>query len=78
MHRVVLYSRPGCHLCDEVRRVIVGVRERLPFEFREVDIDDHDDLVRDFGLRIPVVLVDDVERFEISVDAGALAALVRT
>jgi hypothetical protein len=77
MHRVVLYSRVGCHLCDEARAVIEGVRAHHPFAFEEVDIDEDDSLVRDYGIRIPVVLVDADERFEVAVDAGELAELVR-
>jgi glutaredoxin len=73
---VVLYTRRGCHLCDEARAVIVSVRERRPFAFEEVDIETDDDLVREYGIRIPVVTVDGEERFEIAVDPGELEALV--
>jgi hypothetical protein len=77
MRRVVLYSRPGCHLCDEAREVVLAVRERHPFHFDEVDIEGSDDLVRDFGIRIPVITVDGEEAFEIEVDGSRLAELVR-
>jgi len=77
MPTVVLYARAGCHLCDEARAVIEAVRARSPFAFEEVDIEADDELVRDYGIRIPVVTVDGVERFEIAVDAGDLEALVR-
>jgi glutaredoxin len=77
MHRVLLYSRPGCHLCDEARDAIGEVRRRFDFEFDEVDIEGDDDLVREYGIRIPVVTFDGVEEFEISVDRGRLAELVR-
>jgi hypothetical protein len=73
---VVLYSRPGCHLCDEARVVIVDVRASVPFAFDEVNIESDDALVRDYGIRIPVVTIDGEEAFEISVDADALRAAV--
>jgi glutaredoxin len=73
---VVLYSRPGCHLCDEARDVILAVRRDAPFAFDEVDIESDDDLVRDYGIRIPVVTIDGEESFEVSVDAAALRAAV--
>jgi len=76
VRRVVLYSRPGCHLCDEARAVILEVRDRVPFAFEEVDIETDDELVRDYGVRIPVVAIDGQERFEIAVDAGRLARLL--
>jgi glutaredoxin len=74
---VVLYARPGCHLCDDARAVIEAARAEVAFVFEEVDIESDDALVRDYGLRIPVVAVDGDELFEISVDETALLAAVR-
>jgi hypothetical protein len=74
--RVVLYTRGGCHLCDEAREVIELVRRTVPFTFTEVDIETDDALVRDYGIRIPVVAVDGEELFEISVDQAAFRAAV--
>jgi hypothetical protein len=72
-----MYSRPGCGLCDEARAVILAERERTAFEFSERDVTGHDDLEREYGIRIPVVLVDGQERFEVRVDPGSLARAVR-
>ena len=77
MRSVVLYTRRGCHLCDEARRAILSVRAREPFVYDEVDIDTDDDLMRDYGIRIPVVTVDGEERFEIAVDERELEGLVQ-
>lgn len=67
-----MYSRPACGLCDEARAMIMAERERTPFAYREVDITGDDTLELDFGIRVPVVLVDGVERFEVRVDADEL------
>jgi glutaredoxin len=75
--RVVLYSRPGCHLCDEARDVVLAEQATTPFAFEEVDIDEDDDLVREYGIRIPVVTVNGEERFDYRVDPGEFARLVR-
>jgi glutaredoxin len=75
---VMMYSRPGCGLCDEAREVILRERERTPFDYREVDITGDDALELEYGIRIPVVLVDGRERFEIQVDARLLAEAVST
>lgn len=75
MH-VVLYSRPGCHLCDEARAVVLGARRRTPFGFEEVDIETDDDLLREYGVRIPVVSIDGEEAFEYTVDPDEFARLV--
>ena len=78
MVSVVLFSRPGCGLCDEAREVIVAERARTPFSFEEVDVSADDALELEYGIRIPVVLVDGQERFEIRVDPSAFADAVRT
>lgn len=75
MH-VVLYSRPGCHLCDEARAVMLDARRRTPFAFDEIDIETDDDLLREYGVRIPVVSIDGDEAFEYTVDPDEFARLV--
>jgi glutaredoxin len=70
--RVVLYSRPGCHLCDDAREAIEAVRAEVPFELEERDIDRDDALLRAYLERIPVVEVDGEEAFELFVDAAEL------
>lgn len=77
MHQVVLFSRVGCHLCEVARATILSVRSRHPFSYEEIDVESSDDLVRDYGLRVPVVAVDGDEIFEIEVDPVRLASLVR-
>lgn len=72
-----MYSRPGCGLCDEARRVILGQRERTPFRYEEVDISGDDTLELEYGIRIPVVLIDGEERFEVRVDPAELALAVQ-
>ncbi|MFB3738539.1 MAG: glutaredoxin family protein [Candidatus Velamenicoccus archaeovorus] len=74
---VVMYSRPRCGLCDEAREAILRERERTAFSFREVDISGDDALELAYGIRIPVVVVDGEELFEIRVDPEAFAAAVR-
>ena len=75
--RVVLYAREGCHLCETARAVIEAERQRSPFAFDEVDIETSHELVKEYGIRIPVVTLDGEERFEIDVDPAAFAAAVR-
>ena len=77
MHRVVLYTRAGCHLCEVARDALERVRAAHPFELVTIDIDTDDALVRDHGYRVPVVTLDGEEVFETEVDAERLADLVR-
>ena len=71
-----MYSRPGCGLCDEARDVILAARARASFDFDEVDITGNDALELDYGIRIPVVLIDGDELFEIRIDAHELDAAI--
>ena len=56
--RITLYSRPGCHLCDDARTVIERVCAETGESFVEVDIDGDDDLSDRFAEEIPVTFVD--------------------
>jgi glutaredoxin len=71
---VTLYTRPGCHLCEDARAALERVRERAPFALVEVDIERDDALHRAYLERIPVVAVDGEELFEYFVDEATLAA----
>jgi glutaredoxin len=75
--RVVLYSKPGCHLCDDARAVVARVCEELGEEYDEVDISRSEDLMAAYGEQIPVTFVDGEQHDFWRVDAGRLrAALV--
>jgi len=62
--RLVLYSRPGCHLCDDARVVL----ERIGEPFEEVDIESDDELLKRYLERIPVVALDGQELYDFFVD----------
>jgi glutaredoxin len=74
---LVLYGRPGCHLCDDARRVL----QRVGHRFEEVDIESDDGLMRRYLERIPVVVLDGEEVCDLFVDEAhlrdRLAARVR-
>ena len=67
-HRVVLYTRPGCHLCDVARETVLSLQPRWGFAFDEVDIEADEELELEYGIRIPVVEIDGEEAFEVTVD----------
>jgi glutaredoxin len=69
---VTLYSRPGCHLCDEARAALDRVRLSAPFALEEVDIETDDVLHARYLERIPVVALDGEELFDYFVDETAL------
>ena len=56
--RVQLLSRPGCHPCDNARRVVRAVCEPRETTWAEVNVDEDPDLAQRYGELVPVVLVD--------------------
>lgn len=70
--RVVLYSKPGCHLCDDARAVIESVCEELGESYDEIDITTSDELMHAFGEEIPVTFVDGAQHDFWRVDADRL------
>jgi glutaredoxin len=74
---VTLYTRVGCHLCEEAERVLEAERARSPFRLELVDVDRDPELARRYGVRVPVVAVDGAELFEYEVPADLLRAWLR-
>jgi glutaredoxin len=56
--RVTLYSRPGCHLCDDARTVIERVCAETGTSYDEVDITTSAELTSAYAEQIPVTFVD--------------------
>ena len=56
--RVTLISRDGCHLCSDAEAVLDRI---LPGQWSRVDVESSIDLERDYGDRVPVVLLDGAE-----------------
>jgi hypothetical protein len=74
---VRLYSRRTCELCDRARAAILAERTRgTPFEFDELYVDGDPGLEGAYGVRVPVVEVDGVEEFELTVDPRRFRRLV--
>jgi glutaredoxin len=71
---VVLYGRPGCHLCDEARAAILDFGG---IELREVDIDADERLLAAMLERIPVVEVEGAVVSELEFDRDAFSDAMR-
>ncbi|HEX6515752.1 MAG TPA: glutaredoxin family protein [Nocardioidaceae bacterium] len=72
--RVVLYTRPGCHLCDDAREVVEAVCAELGESYREVDITTSPELLDRYREEIPVTLVDGRQHDFWRVDPARLRA----
>ena len=58
MTRIVLITRDGCHLCGEAEATLDRI---APGRWTRVDVESSAELERDYGDRVPVVLLDGAE-----------------
>jgi hypothetical protein len=76
---VVVYSRPGCHLCEVAIEGLLALHgEGYRFELHEIDIESDDLLLRRHLERIPVVEVDGIVASELTFDEEAVRAKLDT
>ena len=61
MRKLVLYSRPECHLCEAVVERLRPLLAGRPIELDVVNVDDSVALERRYGFRIPVLVAGEVE-----------------
>jgi glutaredoxin len=65
---VIVYSRPGCHLCDEAKEAIRLAGCDEAFTFEEINIETSRELLLKYQFEIPVVTIDGAEVFRHRVD----------
>ena len=61
--RVVIYSRPGCHLCEEAKKVIEASGYREEYTLEEINIESDAELLRRYRYDIPVITINGEEAF---------------
>jgi glutaredoxin len=62
--KVTLYTRRGCCLCEDAKRVLESARQRARFDLDEVDIDGDDDLRRMYNDEVPVIAINGSKAFK--------------
>ena len=77
-HRLVLYSRLDCCLCDEMKTLIQQVAERTPLDFEEIDIDSSADLKQKYGEEVPVLFINGRKAFKYRLTARQLTARLKS
>ena len=75
-HKVTLYGKADCCLCDEAMEVLHKVDAVVPFDLEKIDISGKPEMLAEFGLNIPVFFVDGVQAFKYRVNEGRLLALL--
>ena len=69
---VMLYSRPGCCLCDDMKAILAEVQADTAFTVTEIDISAQPALEARFGQDIPVLFINGRKAFKYRLTAGAL------
>ncbi len=75
--RVLLYSKPGCHLCEEAERILASVECADLFDLQIINIERDEELSRRYGEQIPVVFIEGVQAFTFRVDPREFCRKVR-
>src|SRR5262245_39675954 len=77
LREVVMYTRQGCHLCDDAWEVLESGRRRFRFTLQRVDVDADPALAARYGSEVPVVAVDGRVYFRGRVNTVLLDRLLR-
>ena len=75
--QVIIYSRPGCHLCDEAKAAILSAGCSEQFVLEEINIESDEELLRKYKYDIPVVAINGVETFIHRVDPDEFVTRIK-
>jgi glutaredoxin len=73
---IVMYTRQGCHLCEQAWEQLEQARRRHGFALRQIDIDGDPQLAQAYGECVPVVTIDGKVRFRGAVNRVLLERLL--
>jgi glutaredoxin len=65
---VTLFTRAGCCLCDDAKKVLLEARRRADFDYEERDIDSDAELLRLYNDEVPVIAINRVKAFKYRID----------
>lgn len=75
-NQVVLYTKPGCCLCDRVREQLNRLQRVSGFDWREVNIEEDLEAYTRYKEEIPVIFVDGMKAFKYRLDESAFIKLL--
>lgn len=73
---VVLFTREGCHLCDDAWMLLTRARERYQFQLEAKDVDTSPEWIAAYGECVPVVTVNGKVRFRGNVNEVLLQRIL--
>ena len=72
--QVLLFTRAGCHLCDEAEAILI----RHGLSPQKLDVDANPELLEKYDTCVPVVVIDGKERFRGQVNEVLLKRLLKS
>ena len=60
MPQLILYYQPDCHLCDEAESLMYAMG--LGESYQKVDIESDLELLKRYGIHVPVLMLEDNQR----------------
>ncbi len=74
---VIIYSRPGCHLCNEAKQAIQASQCFDEYTLDEINIESDPDLLRRYRYDIPIISINGIEAFRHKITADAFRERLR-
>lgn len=74
---IEVYSKKGCGLCNKAKKTIGKVHNDIPFNFKEVEITQSDDLLRRYSDHVPTIYINGKKAFKFKVDETEFRKRVR-
>jgi glutaredoxin len=75
--QVIIYSRPGCHLCDEAKQSITAAGVQDEYTLDEINIESDPELLERYQYDIPVITINGVEAFRHRLTSDAFRERLR-
>jgi glutaredoxin len=77
-HRLLLYSRSDCCLCDEMKTIVRQVGRKTSLIVEEIDVDSSDNLREKYGEEVPVLFINGRKAFKYRLTAKQLATRLKS
>ncbi len=75
---VEVYSKPECHLCEEMKLALEKARREFTFELREILLEEGSPRYEEFKERVPVVFINGTFAFQYTFPPKAFARMMRS
>jgi glutaredoxin len=75
--QVILYTRPGCHLCEEAKQEMRAASCAAEYTLQEINIESDAELLKHYQYDIPVITIDGVEAFRHRINANEFRSRIR-